>query len=150
MTEVGRLVVNASVGVAGMYDPADRFLGWEKHSEDFGQTLGVWGMDSGRYIVLPLLGPSNTRDLFGRVVDRAFSPFTWFSIYDVEDETAFTAFKATRYVHNYSVKARDDYEVVTDDAIDPYASIRHLYTEIREHKILDEDSENQVFSGADE
>jgi len=147
-TEFGRFTVNASVGIAGMFDPADHFLGWEKHSEDFGQTLGVWGMDSGRYLILPLFGPSNTRDFWGRVVDRAFSPFTWFSVYDVEDETAFRVFRGLRYVHNYAVDAREDYEAVTEDALDPYSSIRHIYTEIRQIKIDDGTIEGEVFEGA--
>ena len=66
----GRFAINTTVGILGIFDPASK-LGFEKRSkEDFGQTLGVWGADSGCYFVLPILGPTTTRDavgLFGNV-----------------------------------------------------------------------------------
>src|SRR5437870_281148 len=64
----GRFVVNATVGVGGLFDPATRFH-IPNHSEDFGQTLGVWGVGEGPYLVLPLFGPSNPRDASGLVAD---------------------------------------------------------------------------------
>ena len=64
----GRLLVNTTVGIVGLWDPATRF-GLPKQSEDFGQTLGFYGVPDGPYVMLPLLGPSNLRDTGGRVVD---------------------------------------------------------------------------------
>ena len=66
----GRLLLNTTVGVAGLWDPATR-MGLPKQSEDFGQTLGFYGVPDGPYVMLPLLGPSNLRDTGGRVFDFA-------------------------------------------------------------------------------
>ncbi len=67
---LGRFVINTTVGVAGLWDPATK-MGMHEKREDFGQTLGVWGLGSGPYLVLPLLGPSNLRDAGGFGVDYA-------------------------------------------------------------------------------
>ncbi len=64
-----RFVVNTTVGVAGLWDPASR-IGLRGHDEDFGQTLGYWGVPAGAYFVIPLLGPSSVRDAFGSAVDQ--------------------------------------------------------------------------------
>jgi len=71
-SDVARLVVNTTVGIGGVFDPATRF-GLEKHDRDFGQTLGKWGVPTGAYLMLPLLGPSDVRDAFGLVPDRFMS-----------------------------------------------------------------------------
>src|SRR5439155_26460868 len=73
---VGRFAVNTTVGVAGFFDPATDW-GLEAHWEDFGQTLGWWGLGSGPYLVLPILGPSTVRDGAGMIVDYplAVTPF---------------------------------------------------------------------------
>ena len=68
---LGRFVVNTTVGIAGVFDPASA-MGMQRTNEDFGQTLGVWGVDSGPFIVLPFLGPSNPRDVVGRWVPDGF------------------------------------------------------------------------------
>lgn len=64
----GRLLLNTTIGVAGLWDPASR-MGLPKQSEDFGQTLGYYGVGNGPYLMLPILGPSNVRDTGGLVVD---------------------------------------------------------------------------------
>ena len=64
-----RFVVNTTIGVAGLWDPASR-VGLRGYDEDFGQTLGYWGVPAGAYFVIPLLGPSSVRDAFGSAVDR--------------------------------------------------------------------------------
>jgi phospholipid-binding lipoprotein MlaA len=72
---LGRFILNTTIGVAGLWDPAT-YLGLERQTEDFGQTLGHYGVGDGPYIVLPILGPSNLRDTTGWVVDTvAFSLF---------------------------------------------------------------------------
>ncbi|MCC6763691.1 MAG: VacJ family lipoprotein [Deltaproteobacteria bacterium] len=70
--DVGRFMVNTSFGIAGLFDPATLW-GLTKHNEDFGQTLGVWGVPPGPYLVLPLFGPSNPRDTAGMPVDYVLS-----------------------------------------------------------------------------
>jgi phospholipid-binding lipoprotein MlaA len=71
-----RFVVNTTVGLAGIWDPATR-IGYHAHEADFGQTLGKAGVGSGPYLVLPVFGPNTTRDLVGGVVDIALRPDTW-------------------------------------------------------------------------
>lgn len=70
---IGRLVVNTTVGLGGLFDPAAK-IGMPRHAEDFGQTLAAWRLPSGPYIVLPVLGPSNLRDIVGLAVDWQLDP----------------------------------------------------------------------------
>ena len=76
-SDVGRFVVNTTVGVAGFFDPATVW-GLEQHNEDFGQTLGYWGMPPGPYLVLPFLGPSDPRDTVGLVADSFSLVYPYF------------------------------------------------------------------------
>lgn len=80
ISDCGRILINTTAGVGGLIDVASG-LGLEKHNEDFGQTLGVWGLDSGPYIVLPVFGASSTRDALGLFVDSLLNP-----IYHIEDD----------------------------------------------------------------
>ena len=76
VSDVGRIVVNSTVGLLGVLDVATEF-GLEKHNEDFGQTLGFWGIGDGPYLVLPILGPSSLCDVFGTFVDFKTDPITY-------------------------------------------------------------------------
>lgn len=69
LSDLGRVLVNSTLGILGLFDVASP-MGLDKNNEDFGQTLGKWGVGSGPYVVLPLLGPSTLRDSVGRVPDR--------------------------------------------------------------------------------
>lgn len=71
-----RFVVNSSIGIGGLYDKAGQ-TGLPGHKEDFGQTLAVWGVGPGPYLVVPLLGPHTTRHLAGRIVDSRLNPFSY-------------------------------------------------------------------------
>jgi len=73
---VGRFVINTTIGIAGLFDPAKSF-GIERTDEDFGQTLGVWGVQPGPYLVLPFLGSTSPRDLTGMPVDAALDPLNY-------------------------------------------------------------------------
>ena len=70
--DAGRFVINSTIGLFGLIDVASK-MGLERHDEDFGQTLGVWGFDSGPYIMIPFLGPSNPRDLLSRPISSFLS-----------------------------------------------------------------------------
>ena len=70
--DAGRFVINSTIGLFGLIDVASK-MGLEKHEEDFGQTLGVWGFDSGPYIKIPFIGPSNPRDLLSRPISSFLS-----------------------------------------------------------------------------
>lgn len=69
---LGRFVTNSTVGIGGLFDPATSF-GLERHDQDFGKTLGRWGVGSGPYLILPIFGPSSLRDTGGLVVDSAIT-----------------------------------------------------------------------------
>ena len=70
--DAGRFVINSTIGLFGLIDVASK-IGLERHEEDFGQTLGVWGFNSGPYIMIPFLGPTNTRDLLSRPISSFLS-----------------------------------------------------------------------------
>ncbi|TLX56507.1 VacJ family lipoprotein [Stutzerimonas nosocomialis] len=74
--DTSRILFNTTFGVLGFFDVASR-MGLQKNDEDFGQTLGAWGLGSGPYVVLPLLGPSSVRDTFGRVPDSFLQPYPY-------------------------------------------------------------------------
>jgi len=73
VSDCGRILINSILGIGGLFDVASEF-GLEKHQEDFGQTLGVWGIEPGPYIVLPIFGASSARDTFGFVIDSFVNP----------------------------------------------------------------------------
>lgn len=75
--EASRFLINSTAGIGGLFDPAKDYWGIEKSEEDFGQTLAVWGLQSGPYLVLPLLPPMTVRDGVGRGVDGVMNPLTW-------------------------------------------------------------------------
>jgi phospholipid-binding lipoprotein MlaA len=130
-TTVARFGVNTTVGIAGVFDPATSF-GLERHDEDFGQTLAVWGVDSGPYIFVPLLGPTTVRDSFGRVIDTAFDPLTWAEFDEVDDvrlARAIVTGVATREL------VLDSVDAIRRDSPDPYVTIRSSYGLLRDSAI---------------
>lgn len=76
LSDSGRFFINSTLGIVGFIDVATG-LGLEKNEEDFGQTLGAWGIESGPYVVLPVFGSSNVRDTFGLVLDTLFNPIQY-------------------------------------------------------------------------
>ncbi len=82
VSDCGRILINTTVGIGGLFDVASE-LGLEKHREDFGQTLAVWGVPPGPFVVLPIFGASTVRDSFGLGVDSLLNP-----LYQIEDEAA--------------------------------------------------------------
>jgi len=77
ISDSGRFIINSTIGLAGFFDIATK-MDLQKHDEDFGQTLAVWGVPSGEYFVLPILGPSTVRDSVGRIVDTVTNPYFFF------------------------------------------------------------------------
>lgn len=129
-----RFLVNSTFGVLGLFDVAATETGIEGHSEDFGQTLGVWGVPEGPYIVLPLLGPSNLRDATGSSVDNAFDPLYWTEFDD--DDTSVTI-AATRGVLG-ALQARvalDEQLEAVNAQPEPYVALRRAYTAQRQAEI---------------
>jgi phospholipid-binding lipoprotein MlaA len=127
LSDVGRFGVNTVVGVGGLFDPASHW-GLEKHDEDFGLTLAKWGVRSGPYLMLPILGPSTVRDAPGRLVDRFASPTTYVNNTGVQ----------VGYFVIKGVTTRAgllDTDPVIDSAYDPYAFVRNAWLQRREYKV---------------
>jgi len=128
--ETFRFVVNSSIGLAGFFDPATP-LGLIRREEDFGQTLAVYGVPSGPYLVLPLLGPSNPRDTGGLAADAAIPgplyviPF-WAS-----------AASATVRIVNQRARYLEEVEEAKRSAVDYYVFVRNGYIDYRRNQISD-------------
>lgn len=131
MHDTGRFLLNTTIGVGGLFDPATS-AGLQKNDEDFGQTMGRWGMPSGPYVFIPLMGPSTLRDTVGKLPDQFASPLR------------------SRYIDNSSVRygllglnllnSRAqllDAEKALDGVFDRYALLRNVYLQQREYKVRD-------------
>jgi phospholipid-binding lipoprotein MlaA len=123
-----RFVTNTTIGFGGFFDvAADE--GLAKHDEDFGQTLAVWGLGEGAYLMLPLFGPSNPRDGVGRVVDIFLDPIGWLApIYVNGGRSGAEAIDA-RAVHY------DEINDLERNSLDFYAAVRSLYRQKRADEI---------------
>ncbi len=129
-----RFVVNSTIGVLGVWDAAAHF-GIEGHSEDFGQTLAVWGVGEGPFLVLPLMGPSNFRDLVGRGVDTVFDPLNWTEFEgddDLDDTIQITRTVLTVLQGRVAIDAQ--LEQLRQQP-EPYIALRRAYTSQREAEI---------------
>ena len=128
-----RFMINTTVGVAGFADVAAD-SGWDYHNEDFGQTLGTWGVGPGPYLVLPLLGPSNVRDGLGRLVDKFFDPLTYLGFFYDE---AGDASLGLSVVSGVDLRSRniETLEELQRDSVDFYARIRSVYLQRRVDEI---------------
>ncbi len=128
-SDTGRFVVNSTVGIGGLFDPATG-LGMPAHDEDFGQTLGKWGAGEGRYMVLPLMGPNSLRDLPGIGTSMALNPLTYLNPVVTIPLGAINAINARANLLEAS-NIRDQ------AALDPYTFVREAYRQQREFKIYD-------------
>jgi len=124
-----RLVVNTTMGVGGLFDPATR-MGLVAHDEDFGQTLGRWGVPPGPYLVLPIVGPSDFRDAPGRVVDTYTTPYT----YAKSSTTEYTLYGLTLLDRRVELLSVDS---SLQNAYDPYVFVRNAYVARREYLVRD-------------
>lgn len=128
-----RVATNTIFGIFGLIDVADD-LGLEKRSEDFGQTLGVWGVKSGPYLVLPLLGPSTLRDTAALALDFKFSPSS-LAFREPQDRNGGTVLNLV----NTRVKLLNAGRVLDDIALDKYVFLRDAYLARRRSQIYDGD-----------
>ena len=145
----GRFAINTTVGILGIFDPATK-LGFEDHGkEDFGQTLGVWGTDSGCYFVLPILGPTTARDAVGLVGNIFLDP-----VYQITHNTEISngvVGNGNYSEHNYyyyrgtdavdfRAKNIESWDSLEENSIDLYASLKSLYLQNRKQKIANSKS----------
>jgi phospholipid-binding lipoprotein MlaA len=130
-SDVARLAVNSTVGVLGLFDVATG-MGLEKHDEDFGQTLGYWGIGDGPYLVLPILGPSNARDAVGWVGDFYAWPVTY-----VDEEDGPRTFLVALRVVSARAELLAASSILETAALDRYAFVRDAYLQRRRNQIYD-------------
>ena len=140
----GRFVVNSTIGILGIWDPASR-MGLEDHGKEaFGQTIGVWGSNSGCYFVLPILGPTTARDAIGLVGNMFLDP-----VYQITHNTEVA--NRTYSEHNYwyyrstgavdfRAKNIESFDSLEENSIDLYASLKSLYLQNRKQQILNSKS----------
>jgi phospholipid-binding lipoprotein MlaA len=143
-SDVARLIVNSTAGLLGLFDVATE-IGLEKHNEDFGQTLGYWGIGDGPYLVLPLLGPSSARDAVGWVGDV----YTWPISY-LEPRRDRNILIAVRFV-TLRADLLEASRILETAALDPYEFVRDAYLQRRRNLVYDgkpppdeDDLENDV------
>lgn len=130
--DASRVLLNTTFGVAGLFDVATPW-GLEKRNEDFGQTLGYWGVGNGPYLMLPLLGPSTLRDTLGRVVDNYGDPVT-----NIGHVPTRNSGVGARMVDSRA-GLLDTEKVLEEAALDPYVFLRDAYLQRRRSLIYDGD-----------
>ena len=128
--ELMRFTLNTTIGVLGLWDPAKVWFDLEPYEEDFGQTLGYWGVGAGPHIVLPFLGPSNLRDTFSLAPDWYLDPKRFIKP-DVPHEYATRIFEE---VNDTSLHI-GEYENLKKDALDVYTFFRDSYEQYRIEQI---------------
>lgn len=128
-SDTGRFVVNSTVGLGGLFDPATK-LGMPAHDEDLGQTLGKWGMGEGRYMVLPLMGPNSLRDLPNIGSAMALNPLTYLN-------AVVTVPLGVINTINTRANLLEETNIRDQAALDPYTFVREAYRQQREFKIYD-------------
>jgi phospholipid-binding lipoprotein MlaA len=147
---VKRFMINSTVGIFGFADPASD-MGYPRHTEDFAQTLAIYGVPDGPYLVSPFFGPSTPRHIVGRIVDFAAHPLTWY-MQDQDTETRYT------YGITETLVAREDLLDILDEteanSTDYYVTIRNLYRQRRIDEInngvpADEASEYSIDTARD-
>jgi phospholipid-binding lipoprotein MlaA len=147
-----RFVINTTVGILGIFDPAAA-LGFEKEEkEDYGQTLGSWGVGPGCYVVLPILGPSTVRDTVGTVATFVGGD-PWYNVTTRNDTHYFkeSDYYGTRITSGIDFRAKnvDSLESIEKNSIDFYASIRSLYLQDRQQKILNSKKVTDTMNDSD-
>ena len=137
-SDFSRLAWNTTVGIAGLVDVATP-MDLAKHNEDFGQTLGYWGIDNGPYLVLPFLGPSTLRDAVGTAVDGQFDP--------VVQHTPVPERNSGIAIHSIDTRARllDAEKVLDEAAIDRYVFLRDAYLQRRQGLVYDGNPPREKF-----
>ncbi|MEN8178921.1 MAG: VacJ family lipoprotein [Pseudomonadota bacterium] len=131
LSDVGRVCVNTTVGLLGFIDVASD-IGLKNYKEDFGQTLGHWGVGDKPFLVIPLLGPSTLRDFVGRAGDLMMNPL-YYSAQGIYWTALAIQFVDTR------ADLLETTDILEEAAVDPYAFLRETYLQTRKNKIYDGD-----------
>jgi phospholipid-binding lipoprotein MlaA len=135
-----RFLINTTLGIGGILDPAAD-MGRPRHSEDFGQTLAVWGAGEGFYLFLPGLGPSSARDAIGFGVDILLDPLFWLTLQPGRGLEAFAVTRATATPLAQREALIETVDRVRRDSLDPYATFRSGWRQQRQRDIRNGRSE---------
>jgi phospholipid-binding lipoprotein MlaA len=150
---VGSFVVNSSLGVLGLFNPAEK-LGLNPHKEDVGQTLGTYGVDAGCYFVLPILGPTTVRDTFGMIADTFVDPFAHVTIREHElfgssgNSLDYYAVKGTTAI-DFRADNDTNFQSLEENSLDLYSSLKSVYLQNRENKIKNTDNNQDDWGNLD-
>lgn len=125
---LSRFAINTTIGLAGFFDPATP-LGIPVHDTDFGETLAVYGMPGGSYVVIPILGPSTARDTFGEIVDALLDPTVWFA-----SPVQQVVLRTSGGISAYDVE-RERLDALRATSVDFYAAIRSAYLMDRDARV---------------
>jgi len=137
-SDAGRIAFNSTVGLLGFIDVATP-MGFKKRDEDFGQTLGYWGVGSGPYLVLPIIGPSSIRDTVGRVADYHIDPITYVRPTSTRGALMFVEAVDTR------ADLLSASKVFEEAALDQYLFVRDAYLQRRRSQVYDGDPPREKF-----
>jgi len=137
-SSTGRLVVNTTIGIAGLIDVAEN-IGLEEKEEDFGQTLATWGLGDGPYIVLPIFGPSNLRDTAGMLVTVGSDPTNMY-LAD-QNEEWLIPLRTSVYAVDRRSKIIDEVNTLREHSVDYYSAVRSSYYQNRDAAILNRDDD---------
>ena len=150
---VGSFTINSTVGILGLFNPAEK-LGLKANKEDVGQTLGTYGFGPGCYFVLPVLGPTTTRDGIGMLVDSYVDPFAHITLR--EKELFSTSGNSLDY---YSIKGATaidfradndvNFESLEKNSIDLYSSLKSIYLQDRKNKIKNSTDDSDEWRNLD-
>ncbi len=136
---VGSFAINSTVGIFGIFNPAEK-LGLNPNKEDVGQTLGTYGVGTGCYLVLPILGPSTARDAFGMLADTFVDPFAHITLREKEifgasgNTLDYYSLKTTTAI-DFRADNDKNFENLEKNSIDLYSSFKSIYLQDRENKI---------------
>ena len=150
-----RLLINTTLGIAGIFDPADSFGFEKREKEDFGQTLGVMGVGEGCYLVLPVLGPTTVRDTVGSFVAMNGGD-VWHNITVRDDEEYVREFKESDYWVSrvasgvdFRAKNLEAFDAMEKSSVDLYATVRSLYLQDRKRKISNSSQKTEAMEDGD-
>ena len=144
---VGSVIINSTVGILGFLNPAEK-IGLKPHKEDVGQTLATYGIGSGCYFVLPVLGPTTVRDSVGLIADTFIDPFAHITLREKEilglsgNNIDYYTVKGTTAV-DFRADNINNFESLEKNSIDLYSSLKSIYLQDRDNKIRNSSENSQ-------
>jgi len=152
---LGRFLINSTVGIAGIFDPASALGLAKPNREDFGQTFGTWGVGQGCYIVLPVLGPTTPRDGVGRVLGIFGDYFYMVTVGDTKFlgksvEEHWYWYEVSTDLVNFRAQNIKSFENLEKNSLDLYAAVKSLYLQKRENLVRNAKSSDGLYGGKED